>query len=556
MNERSRLSQIRRNLLEELKEEVKFHIGPIPPSLRRYYLRYKDEFTGRWRSSSKKELIREVKKARIVMLGDYHTLRQSQRTTLRILREVIPGKRRVRLCMELVHSAHQDLLDRFQAGEMSRTEFLRAVNYDITWGFPWAGYGEILEFAAGHSIPVHGLNVTGGGDGAGLRKRDRHAARLLADLAVRHPGDLIHVVFGDLHLASGHLPRQTVAALRRAGVENVEPLVIFQNSETIFWKMHRRRLQHKVDVVQRGRNRFCINSTPPWVKLHSSIFWERNRADLLESLFGDGKEGVDGGADAVEYSEHQAAMIRLVAGYFGIDPPGMDDFTVLTLVELDRVITSLSRLPQFAALQPLLLARESLFIPEQRIIFLRGPDMNYAAEQAAVFLHWLCTGYEPRPDGGQDEFYRRVIRAALGFLGSLVVNPLRKHWHEEDHQLYRRRQARRRKLTARGRVQREASGWVLVHLRREGDRRGGPLLLKSALGIDDRCLRLVSTGLGQILGYRLYHGMLQAAVSRSDAAALFSRELTRRHEARNLYLDLKWRLRRVVPVVLSKSHRF
>ena len=61
MSERSRLSQIRRSLLSELQQEVKFHIGPLPPSLRRYYEQYKDEFTGRCRSSSKEGLIGEVR---------------------------------------------------------------------------------------------------------------------------------------------------------------------------------------------------------------------------------------------------------------------------------------------------------------------------------------------------------------------------------------------------------------------------------------------------------------------------------------------------------------
>lgn len=564
MSDRSHLSQIRRDLLDELKEEVRFHIGPVPPSLSRYYGQYKDEFTGRWRSSSKEELIRELLGARLVMLGDFHTLRQSQRTLLRILREVVPGGRTVRLGLEMIRTAHQEHLDRYLAGEIDRTEFLRAIHYDTTWGFPWEGYGEILDFARSHSIPVYGLNVAGSGHGPGLRKRDRHAARLLAGLAARFPEDLIQVVFGDLHLAAGHLPRETVRALRQAGLAKVEPLVIFQNSETIFWKLHRRRLQHKVDVVRLGRNRFCINSTPPWVKLHSLIFWERNRADLIPALL-DGTAGATAdGVDAVEYSEQQAGMIRLVAGYFGIDPPGMDDFTVMTLVELDQLLASLSSLPRFSSLEPLLLGRESLFIPERRIIFLRGPDINHAAEQGAVFLNWLCTGYRPHPDGGQDEFYRRVIRRALGFTGSLVVNPRRKHWHEEDHKRYLRLHHRRRTRTFRGKIQREASRWVLVHLRRERERRfaGGPrtgtrgAMIRSILEIDDRNLRLVSTGLGQILGYRLYHGMLQGAVNRTEVAELFSIKLDRRHEARDLYLDLKQRLLRVVPVVISKSHRF
>jgi len=267
---------------------------------------------------------------------------------------------------------------------------------------------------------------------------------------------------------------------------------------------------------------------------------------------------------AVEYSEQQAVIIRLVADYFGIDTPGMDDFTVLTLADLDQLLASLGRLERFPSLEPLLLARESLFIPERRIIFLRGPDLNHAAEQAAVFLNWLLTGYTLLPDGGQDEFYRRVIRRALGFTGSLVVNPRRKHWHEEDHRLFRERNRGRRNLTARGKIQRQASRWVLDHLRREVERlagpgrhlRGGGMLVRSVLPRDDRFQHLVSIGLGQILGYRLYHGMLQGAIDRTEVRELFAGTLAGRQEALELYLDLKQRLRRVVPLVVSKSHRF
>lgn len=564
MSERSRLSQIRRSLLKELKEEVRFHIGPIPPSLRRYYHQYVDEFTGWWRSSSKKELVREVRKAKIVMVGDYHTLYQSQRTNLRILRELVSGERPVRVCLEMIHSGHQGLLDRFLAGELNRRAFLEEISYGDTWGFPWEGYGEILAFARDHSLQVHGLNMTGSGDGAGLRKRDRHAARIISSLASRFPEEMVYVIFGDLHLASGHLPLQTMNAMKHDGIKGTPPLVVFQNSETIFWKLHRRRLQHKVDVVRLSGNRFCINSTPPWVKLHSSIFWERNRADLIDRLLGKvNGQGADA-VDAVEYSEQQAGIIRMVADYFGIDTPGMDDFTVLTLVELNKVVSSLSRLKRFPELKPLLLARESLFIPERRIIFLRGPDINHAAEQGSVFLNWLCTGYTPMPEGGQDEFYRRVIRRAIGFTGSLVVNPRRKHWHEEDHQLYFRHWQRRRHPTAAGRVQREASRWVLRHLQREKEQhsegakgtaaRGA--LVRSVLRRDDQLLRLFSTGLGQILGYRLYHGMFQKAMSRTGVRDLFSMKLTGRQEARDLYLDLKQRLGRVIPLVISKSDRF
>lgn len=555
MNERSRLSRVRRRLLEDLKEEVRLYIGPIPKSLRRYYRDYKAEFSGRWNRSTRDEVIDRVRQSRIVMVGDYHTLRQSQRTNLRLLRELLPGSRRVRLGLEMVHSADQQHLDRFLSGETSLAELLRGLRYHETWGQPWEGYGELLAFAARHGLPVHGLNRAGRGDGPGLRVRDRHAARLLAELAARHPEDLIHVVFGDLHLAAGHLPGETTVALERAGVRGVAPVVIFQNSETLFWKLHRRRQQHRVDVLRRGRNRFCINSTPPWVKLHSFVFWERNRDELLGALMAGGGPAATAGGEVVEFSDQQALLIRVIADYFELRHPGMDDFTVLTLAELNRFIGSLGRLRRFAQLEPLLAVRDSLFIPERRIIFLRGPDINHAAEQGAVFLNWLFTGFVPRQDGGQDEFYRRVIRRALGFLGSLVINPRRKHWHQVDHVRYLEERFRRRAVTRRGLGQREASRWVLRHIER-WPARGGRAAIRSVLAIDDRCLRLVSTGLGQMLGYRLYHGMLQGAVARGEVTALFSRRLAGSGEARDLYGRLEDQLRRVVPLVISKSHRF
>ena len=67
-----------------------------------------------------------------------------------------------------------------------------------------------------------------------LRKigaRDRHAAHKLAEIRQRHPNAAIMVLFGESHLAPGHLPK---ALRERLPEERV--LTVLQNVDALYWR--------------------------------------------------------------------------------------------------------------------------------------------------------------------------------------------------------------------------------------------------------------------------------------------------------------------------------
>src|SRR5207244_4520500 len=114
--------------------------------------------------------------------------------------------RKIIFATELVYSDQQAILDLFMAGEIGDTEFLKSVNYSETFGFNWANYKPIFDFARARKIPVIAIDHRGPPRQT-LYERDRRAARIICNVTLEHPETLIWVMIGDLHLAQTHLPR-------------------------------------------------------------------------------------------------------------------------------------------------------------------------------------------------------------------------------------------------------------------------------------------------------------------------------------------------------------
>ena len=60
MQEEKDWLQSRKRLLGQLKHQVKSRVGQEESDLSEYALDYKDEFKGKWRISSRKELLSEI----------------------------------------------------------------------------------------------------------------------------------------------------------------------------------------------------------------------------------------------------------------------------------------------------------------------------------------------------------------------------------------------------------------------------------------------------------------------------------------------------------------
>ena len=155
---RKRLLKLQREVLENIKIEVKTLLEKIPTSLTKYYHEYKKEFKNIQAISNKKDLLNEILESNIVYNGDFHTFEQAQRTALRILREIIHEKKKIIFATEVVLIKDQKVLDEYLNEKISEKEFLKRIDYEKTWGFDWKNFKPLFDFSKKYHIPVIALN--------------------------------------------------------------------------------------------------------------------------------------------------------------------------------------------------------------------------------------------------------------------------------------------------------------------------------------------------------------------------------------------------------------
>jgi hypothetical protein len=201
-----------------------------------YFRSFTRQLSGFDRHASRGDLVAAAALADIVYLGDFHATPGCQRFAAELLGLMSERVPRMALGVEFVYTRQQPLLDRRQRGEISDDAFLRRLHYREEWGYPWAGYRELLDRARDLGVAVHALDVPPRRGFSGLDRRDAHAARRIVDLIGRAGDRRLLVLFGESHLARGHLPRRVKAELKQAGLEKRE-ITIFQNPDRIYWQL-------------------------------------------------------------------------------------------------------------------------------------------------------------------------------------------------------------------------------------------------------------------------------------------------------------------------------
>src|SRR2546428_319117 len=84
--------------------------------------------------SSFDDLVVACYRADIVYIGDYHALPASQEFAARLLREITARSGEVVLCMEMVYTRSQKILDRFMAGEVGAAQILNGIRHCLDMG--------------------------------------------------------------------------------------------------------------------------------------------------------------------------------------------------------------------------------------------------------------------------------------------------------------------------------------------------------------------------------------------------------------------------------------
>lgn len=576
---RRELLAIQMRLWRRLQREVDQSIEEVPPNIAIYQEEYERDVQRYRAISSKAELVEAACASDLVYVGDYHTLPQAQQTLVKLLLAVTRHREHVVLALELVHAEAQRALDRFMAGKTTEERFLREVDYERTWGFPWPPYREVLEVARARGVRVVGINANPEGhDAEHLLERDFQAAEVIVRELVRQPDALVIVFDGDLHVARDHLPLIVDTVLRKQRERPRRRLIVHQNAERVHWALAREGKEHSANVVRLGPDAFCVLNASPLEKLHSYLNWVSARETLVPpeasswemDAYGGVREEHDEETDHhPDYAEQVLALVQALARFLGVSHrTDLDAFHLYTVNDLDFLdhLEESGRYSEIelADIKRQILSNESYFIPKGDIIYLSDFSVAHAAEEAAHFLHHRCSGYRwERPRDLVTDFYFRCVTEALGYFGSKLIVPTRPCWTERDcNRLVE--QHRRRLRRAKAQATRAAAGphapaqaegptlqqhrgsvlkacrLVLQHraLEREYLKTGewssaGPALTQPA-----EVHLLITHMLGHMLGDKLWAGVASGAIEKGYVRELFEERIDARGAALARYLQL------------------
>jgi len=505
-NLRSRRSVAQLHALAGVEREIRAN----DPNGHRKYLK---DFSQAFRSYDSVINSQQLKiltaEADLVLIGDYHALPAAQRFAATLLEErAQPGDRPVVLGVETIFARDQHILDEWWRREIDEEELRQRIRFDLDWGYDWEPFHELLVTAREHAEAIYGLDCMPREDLRKIGARDRHAAHKIAEIRQHHPNAVIMVLFGESHLAPGHLPRVLREQLPEERVRTV-----LQNVDALYWHAAGERHEH-VEAVRVADDVVCVfNSTPlekyESYRLHLSRWGrtEEEGPDLAPTIY-----------NLID-SLLRFLDINRYASNNGTQPKFLVDLLpeVYCRASDGRLRRLLSRVTdegrKIEAMLRRVEDRGSVYLPAVNAFYVREFQMMYAAEEASRFLHHACRGLPLSRNGHgvaalerTDRFYARTLEHALAYFGSRVLYPARPAVREEDE----------------------------CDLARAAYEK----LAQDAVRGDRAKFDSLAQKLGYTLGSELYDGYLGGRVSRSALRRLFLTHLEEPGKAKEICLEL------------------
>ena len=287
----------------------------------------------------------------------------------------------------------------------------------------------MLVTARDHGEAVYGLDCMPREDLRKIGARDRHAAAKIAEVRLRHPEAVIFVLFGESHLAPGHLPRELHQLMPGAKI-----LTVLQNIDALYWHAAGESV-HNVEAVRVNDDVLCVFNATPLEKYESYRLcldqWSRcdDGPDFAPTIY----NLIDSLVRFLEinrYSPHNSTQPKFLVDMLPEVYGGASEAMLCRLLsrkgigeeERDAMLTSVEE-------------RGSAYLPPVNAFYVREFQMIHAAEDATRFLHQACQGLPERLNGNCDrngkrknpidDFYARVIENAVAYFGSRVLYPAR-----------------------------------------------------------------------------------------------------------------------------------
>lgn len=521
-----------------------------PKSRRKYLGEFAAAFRKYERVISAADLTEKMLRADVLLVGDYHALPASQRYATRLLRELAAAGRAPVLALEAVFARDQRILDSWMRREISAEEVRQRVRFDSEWGFDWTPFEALLLTAREHAAGCYGIDCQPRHDLRTISIRDRHAAVKLAEIRERHPDAPVLVLFGESHLAPGHLPRY----LRQARPSD-RILTVLQNVDCLYWLAAGER-REQVEAVQVNSEVVCAFSATPLEKYqsygHYIDRWQQERASTvdLSVTFYNLVEALARSLNIDPYSHENGAQPRFLIDSLP-EIRVRPDTDALRRLMLRYGIEGMELANLIAGLEP----AKSCYVERLNTIFATGFDLAHAAAQCARFLHLACTGrlsavgeVEPAPRSVESVFYSAVMDDALKDFGARVLHPARPMCGDADlYALYASapEEIERRTLCS-YRDYMQMVDFLVTHRDYElhGSRyAGSPQLIAEGLRFEGERFAYTTRKLGALLGSELFRAYVEGRAGKRYIRSLYFRKLHSGHSARDIYFECARRVR-------------
>ncbi len=257
------------SLYKDLQREAAQRVTKKTSSLARYEKEFLDD-QKKLTPNELKNLIKTINTADHLFIGDYHTLRQSQRFLLRLLRDRRLKKPKY-LALEVLRKNSLHLLEAWQKNKSPKNEVAlrKSLQLETYWGSHWEAYRELFLLCESFSISLVPLFDPQ----TNIRGRDKAAAASISKLSFR-----TWTFIGEYHCARQHLPLELLKAAPEKKV-----VVLQQNDDRATLKLLKETTEKSALILKAPQwipsgysdskpiDLFCILHTPLWIKYQSVL---------------------------------------------------------------------------------------------------------------------------------------------------------------------------------------------------------------------------------------------------------------------------------------------
>lgn len=423
------LLKLQKSLFDYMKKKAMSYEGEQSNEFKKYHRDQRKSAKRTFDISDLKDLLKSIQRSDLVFLGDFHSFDQSSRNMERLLRNLVKTKsRKLALGVEFVHIEFQNAINQYLDNLITEYEFLEAINYHESWRFPWNHYRFFFQMAKKNNLKVIALNSTGS-----LSERDHTAADIISDFHAENPETTLLVLFGELHIVPDKLPKLVCDR-----IPDAEYTIIHQNLDEVYWKTMEEGHHEENQIVRFNDDEFSLQTSPPWVKYESMIYWYENLVEDPE--FEIHEYIMDTGLMAFNSSvpENFLYISEKVSDALSLDIPvsELEDFNLYDHSRLEYMLDTVEGLEKSSLrtfYKKLLTRGRSFKVPFKSILYCPSYSINRLSFLAGIHIQNIVmqnkdSKHEHVLESGNkgDIFLYFIYKMCMAYFSSKIINPYRK----------------------------------------------------------------------------------------------------------------------------------